>query len=61
MLYMFIYFSSVREEDIRLLDVLEQLEDTAMEDGNHIDLDSTLAPLSQMHGMILWWVQKEIY
>lgn len=37
----------VREEDLELLDVLQQLEENNDEDK--IDLDSSLAPLSQAH------------
>lgn len=33
---------------MELLDILKQLEEHE-EDENHIDLDSTLAPLSQAH------------
>lgn len=38
----------MRDEDLELLDVLQQLEE---QNGNeqHIDLDSSLAPLSQPH------------
>lgn len=35
---------AVREEDMELLDILQELEEN---NENKIDLDSTLAPLSQ--------------
>lgn len=35
-------------EDLELLDILQQLEEHE-EDENQIDLDSTLAPLTQTH------------
>ncbi|XP_036331979.1 uncharacterized protein LOC118743430 [Rhagoletis pomonella] len=40
--------TSLCAEDMELLDILKQLEEHE-EDGNHIDLDSTLAPLTQAH------------
>ncbi|XP_034475797.1 DNA polymerase zeta catalytic subunit [Drosophila innubila] len=40
--------ATLREEDLELLDVLQQLEEQNANEP-HIDLDSSLAPLSQQH------------
>ncbi|KAH8413614.1 hypothetical protein KR222_002011 [Zaprionus bogoriensis] len=40
--------ATLREEDLELLDVLQQLEEQNANES-HIDLDSSLAPLSQQH------------
>ncbi|BFG04302.1 DNA polymerase zeta catalytic subunit [Drosophila madeirensis] len=40
--------ATLREEDLELLDVLQQLEEQSANES-HIDLDSSLAPLSQQH------------
>ncbi|TDG44390.1 hypothetical protein AWZ03_009193 [Drosophila navojoa] len=40
--------ATLREEDLELLDVLQQLEEENANES-HIDLDSSLAPLSQQH------------
>ncbi|XP_064541449.1 DNA polymerase zeta catalytic subunit isoform X2 [Drosophila montana] len=41
--------ATLREEDLELLEVLQQLEEEQNANESHIDLDSSLAPLSQQH------------
>jgi len=41
-----ISFPAVREEDLELLDALQELEEQN-DNEPHVDLDSSLAPLSQ--------------